>query len=117
MTEFNLDLTAQTNNQPRKGGSAAVTPRQQLRNSVGFVETSHFLRACFLCQRRLVHGHDIYMYRGDSAFCSLECRQQQMVQDERLEKCSVASKKDAGTAASTGGGPQVSAEGERVAAV
>lgn len=117
MTEFNLDLTAATNNQPHNGGSAAGAPRMHRRNSADFVETSHFLRVCFLCQRRLVHGHDIYMYRGDSAFCSLECRQQQMVQDERIDKCSVASKKDAGTAASAAGGPQVSAKGERVAAV
>nr|GMC56429.1 FCS-Like Zinc finger 6-like [Ipomoea batatas] len=37
---------------------------------------------------------------GDSAFCSLECRQQQMTQDERKEKCSlVASKKEAMAAA------------------
>ncbi|KZV28922.1 hypothetical protein F511_13717 [Dorcoceras hygrometricum] len=109
MTEFNLDLTA-SNNQPHNGVSAASTPRQHSRNSAEFVETSHFLRACFLCQRRLVHGHDIYMYRGDSAFCSLECRQQQMLQDE---KCSMASKKDAGPAAGT----QAPAKGERVAAV
>jgi hypothetical protein len=31
--------------------------------------------------------------RGDSAFCSLECRQQQMNQDERKDKCCVVSSK------------------------
>ncbi|PON61612.1 Zf-FLZ domain containing protein [Parasponia andersonii] len=71
------------------------------RNSTDFVETNnninnynHFLRACFLCKRRLVPSRDIYMYRGDSAFCSLECRQQQMNQDEVMEKCSLSSKKE-----------------------
>lgn len=33
--------------------------------------------------------------RGDTAFCSLECREQQMKQDERKEKYSgMASKKE-----------------------
>ncbi|XP_073146923.1 FCS-Like Zinc finger 5-like [Henckelia pumila] len=120
MTEFNLDLTVvpPPNNHPHRGGSPAGTPRQHRRNSADFVETSPFLRACFLCQRRLVHGHDIYMYRGDSAFCSLECRQQQMIQDERIDKCSTASQKDAGNAASAAaGGPQAPPKGERLTAV
>jgi hypothetical protein len=34
------------------------------------------------------------IHRGDTAFCSLECREQQMKQDERKEKCTVASKKE-----------------------
>ncbi|KAH1073573.1 hypothetical protein J1N35_025901 [Gossypium stocksii] len=45
-----------------------------------------FLRSCCLCKRRLAPGRDIYMYRGDTPFCSLECREQQMKQDERREK-------------------------------
>lgn len=52
-------------------------------------EPAHFLHACFLCKRRLVPGRDIYMYRGDSAFCSIECRHQQILLDERKEKRSV----------------------------
>lgn len=53
------------------------------------VEPAHFLRACFLCKRRLGHGRDIYMYRDDRAFCSVECRHQQIVIDERKEKRSI----------------------------
>ncbi|KAK8977928.1 hypothetical protein V6N11_059557 [Hibiscus sabdariffa] len=45
-----------------------------------------FLRSCWLCNRRLAPGRDIYMYRGDTAFCSLECREKQMKKDERKEK-------------------------------
>ncbi|KAJ9673782.1 hypothetical protein PVL29_023373 [Vitis rotundifolia] len=89
---------------------SVVSPRNPRRSSADFVDNSHFLRACCLCKRRLVSGRDIYMYRGDSAFCSLECRQQQMNQDERKEKCSLASKKE-GTASTAG------SEGETVAAV
>ncbi|XP_060213102.1 FCS-Like Zinc finger 5-like [Lycium barbarum] len=50
------------------------------------IETAHFLRTCGLCNRRLAPSRDIYMYRGDTAFCSMECREQQMKNDERKEK-------------------------------
>ncbi|KAL1310040.1 hypothetical protein HN51_052720 [Arachis hypogaea] len=57
-------------------------------------QSPDFLFACCLCKRRLVPGSDIYMYRGDSGFCSQECRQQQMNLDEkRKDKCAVASNK------------------------
>ncbi|KAG8493943.1 hypothetical protein CXB51_011287 [Gossypium anomalum] len=94
---------------------ATVSPRVHRRHSADFMETPHFLRSCGLCRRRLVPGRDIYMYRGDSAFCSLECRQQQMNHDEKKEKCSIASKKQA--AASSVARSGVSAKGETVAAV
>ncbi|CAD5188630.1 FCS-Like Zinc finger 5-like [Musa acuminata AAA Group] len=59
-----------------------------------------FLRACGLCNRGLGPGRDAYMYRGDIAFCSLECRQQQMNLDEQREKCSLTSTKEMPSAAS-----------------
>ncbi|KAL1204231.1 FCS-Like Zinc finger 6 [Cardamine amara subsp. amara] len=66
---------------------AMVPPRGNLRRHSGdFSDAGHFLRSCSLCERLLVPGRDIYMYRGDTAFCSSECRQQQMAQDERKEK-------------------------------
>ncbi|KAK4434176.1 FCS-Like Zinc finger 5 [Sesamum alatum] len=133
MTEFTLDFNAAAAegvfqpsdpHNPFNGGvagldqryaaSAAAATRPQRRNSADFVGTTNFLRVCCLCKRRLVPGRDIYMYRGDSAFCSLECREQQMTQDERKEKCSWATKKDAASAAA---GSQVSAAGGTVAAV
>ncbi|WJX33762.1 hypothetical protein P8452_21939 [Trifolium repens] len=52
--------------------------------------TPHFLRTCGLCNCRLAPGRDIYMYRGDTAFCSLECREEQMKQDRRKEKWKMA---------------------------
>lgn len=71
---------------------AMVSPRNQRRtNSRDFMETADFLRTCGLCKRRLAAGRDIYMYRGDTAFCSLECREEQMKQDERKEKYGVVS--------------------------
>jgi len=46
---------------------------------------SDFLSSCNLC-RKTLHGKDIYMYRGEKAFCSEECRHRQIVNDERKEK-------------------------------
>ncbi|CAK7347102.1 unnamed protein product [Dovyalis caffra] len=92
-------------------GSTRTTHR---RASGDFLETANFSRACSLCKRRLIPGRDIYMYKGDSAFCSLECRQQQISLDERKEKCSLASKK--GSVSSTTA-TEVSAKGETVAAL
>ncbi|XP_068643341.1 FCS-Like Zinc finger 7-like [Aristolochia californica] len=92
---------------------STVSPRTHRRNSGEFLEPAHFLRACGLCKRGLGTGRDIYMYRGDTAFCSLECRQQQMNQDERKEKCSLSSvKKDA----SQSEGSEASKKGETIAA-
>ncbi|KAJ9146407.1 hypothetical protein P3X46_028677 [Hevea brasiliensis] len=94
--------------------AANVSPGTHRRVSADFLGTAHFLRSCSLCKRRLVPGRDIYMYRGDSAFCSLECRQQQMNQDERKEKCSLASKKEVATSNTAS---EVSTKGETVAAL
>ncbi|KAJ8467170.1 hypothetical protein OPV22_029722 [Ensete ventricosum] len=47
---------------------------------------STFLEDCYLCRRRLQHGKDIYMYRGDRAFCSEECRRRQIFMDEESGK-------------------------------
>ncbi|BAU00384.1 hypothetical protein LR48_Vigan06g017600 [Vigna angularis] len=45
----------------------------------------HFLQACFLCKKPL-GDRDIFMYRGDTPFCSEECRQEQIERDEAKEK-------------------------------
>ncbi|KAF8405984.1 hypothetical protein HHK36_008064 [Tetracentron sinense] len=90
-----------------------ISTRNHKRNSGDFTESTHFLRACGLCKRRLAPGRDIYMYRGDTAYCSLECRQQQMNRDERKEKCSLASKKESAAATAGSEGPT---KGETVAA-
>nr|CAB3456913.1 unnamed protein product [Digitaria exilis] len=77
------------------------------RNSADYsvVETAAFLRACGLCRRRLGPGRDTFMYKGEAAFCSLECRERHITQEEWKDKCTVKSmSKDgaAGTAKVTG---------------
>ncbi|KAJ8512791.1 hypothetical protein OPV22_003225 [Ensete ventricosum] len=45
----------------------------------------HFLGACFLCKKPIAENEDIFMYRGDTPFCSTQCRWEQMDMDEALQ--------------------------------
>ncbi|MQM14892.1 hypothetical protein Taro_047832 [Colocasia esculenta] len=94
---------------------AVVAPRR--RNS---------LDACSFCRRPLGRSRDIYMYRGDTPFCSEDCRQEQIDLDlareeeearhrrssGRARRGSVSSGPAPAAAAATGGVlPVCSAEG------
>ncbi|EPS59539.1 hypothetical protein M569_15266, partial [Genlisea aurea] len=46
----------------------------------------HFLDSCFLCRKSLGRKCDIFMYKGNTPFCSIECRQEQIEIDEAREK-------------------------------
>lgn len=41
----------------------------------------HALDACALCSKPLSRNSDIFMYMGDTPFCSEECRYEQMHHD------------------------------------
>ncbi|XP_022150297.1 protein MARD1-like [Momordica charantia] len=41
-----------------------------------------FLSFCYTCKNHLQQTNDIYIYRGEKAFCSNECRYQEMLLDE-----------------------------------
>ncbi|KAK4778385.1 hypothetical protein SAY87_018572 [Trapa incisa] len=43
-----------------------------------------FLSFCQACKKNLGPGSDIYMYRGEMAFCSPECRHREMLLEDRL---------------------------------
>ncbi|KAJ7955130.1 Protein of unknown function (DUF581) [Quillaja saponaria] len=64
-----------------------------------------FLDQCFLCRQKLLPGKDIYMYKGDRAFCSVECRCKQIFMDEeesiRKENCSLAAMKPTSSSSSS----------------
>uniref|UniRef100_A0A7C8ZY38 FLZ-type domain-containing protein n=1 Tax=Opuntia streptacantha TaxID=393608 RepID=A0A7C8ZY38_OPUST len=49
------------------------------RNSIASPE--NFLSFCHHCKKQLGIGKDIFMYRGEKAFCSQECRSQEMLFD------------------------------------
>ncbi|MED6180043.1 hypothetical protein PIB30_006531 [Stylosanthes scabra] len=48
--------------------------------------SSEFLSFCHHCNKKLEEGKDIYMYRGERAFCSLTCRALEIMNDEELEE-------------------------------
>ncbi|KAK7393519.1 hypothetical protein VNO78_22077 [Psophocarpus tetragonolobus] len=41
----------------------------------------NFLSLCHTCKKHLEHTKDIFIYRGEKAFCSKECRHREMVLD------------------------------------
>ncbi|XP_059458650.1 FCS-Like Zinc finger 17-like [Corylus avellana] len=49
------------------------------------LEYSCFLKTCQLCNKKLCPDKDVYMYRGDQGFCSIECRSRQIALDEMRE--------------------------------
>ncbi|XP_050374688.1 FCS-Like Zinc finger 15 [Argentina anserina] len=51
-------------------------------NSPYLPPNSNFLDKCFRCKQKLLLGKDIYMYKGDRGFCSVECRYNQIMMDE-----------------------------------
>lgn len=44
-----------------------------------------FLSACFACEKKL-DGKDVYIYRGEKAFCSAACRDEEISREEESEK-------------------------------
>ncbi|KAA8548949.1 hypothetical protein F0562_000633 [Nyssa sinensis] len=56
-------------------------PSSRWKSAPALPETG-FLDQCFLCKQKLLPGKDIYMYKGDRAFCSVECRCRQIFMDE-----------------------------------
>ncbi|KAG5538031.1 hypothetical protein RHGRI_025202 [Rhododendron griersonianum] len=48
-------------------------------------ESNSFLKSCFLCTKELSLDKDVYMYKGDQGFCSVECRDRQIYLDEIKE--------------------------------
>ncbi|KAG2693677.1 hypothetical protein I3760_08G108300 [Carya illinoinensis] len=43
--------------------------------------SENFLSFCFTCKKTLEQTEDIYIYRGEKAFCSHKCRHQEMLLD------------------------------------
>lgn len=48
--------------------------------------SNDFLSCCYFCKKKLEEGKDIYMYRGEKAFCSWDCRLEEISIEEEQEK-------------------------------
>ncbi|KAI3878238.1 hypothetical protein MKX03_005067 [Papaver bracteatum] len=79
------DMRNQRLNKWRKVGVFYESPTYNTNAVTRDYPRSDFLSSCFLCKEKL-HGKDIYMYRGEKAFCSTECRYEQIAADERQDK-------------------------------
>lgn len=77
------------NKQGREGGESHWII-QSSENSPP-LPSSDFLSFCYFCDKKLEEGRDIYMYRGDMAFCSWNCREQVILIEEESKKESLAS--------------------------
>lgn len=102
--------------QPQVDGAASPKATAVTSHVHVFPEAAYFLQACFLCKRRLGPGRDIYMYRGDAAFCSAECRDEQIVIDELKEKCSAVELRKMKESSNTVNYCQISATSQNVQA-
>ncbi|KAJ0523218.1 putative Zf-FLZ domain-containing protein [Helianthus annuus] len=75
------------------GGGVFCSPSPPVVVGGGMVfEDVDFLSSCHLCKKKL-HGLDIFMYRGEKAFCSEECRYKQISIDEHKEKYASGTRK------------------------
>ncbi|KAF7090495.1 hypothetical protein CFC21_093241 [Triticum aestivum] len=52
----------------------------------GGATSRHAMDACYLCGKPLSRDFDVFMYRGDTPFCSEECRAVQIDTDEVRER-------------------------------
>ncbi|KAF8088993.1 hypothetical protein N665_0522s0022 [Sinapis alba] len=51
-------------------------------NDSDYIPPDSFLSSCCYCKKNLGPRDDIFMYRGDRAFCSSECRSLEMMSEE-----------------------------------
>uniref|UniRef100_A0ACD5USZ3 Uncharacterized protein n=1 Tax=Avena sativa TaxID=4498 RepID=A0ACD5USZ3_AVESA len=51
------------------------------------------LDACALCAKPLARNSDIFMYRGDTPFCSEDCRYEQMHHDAAVARQQASSRR------------------------
>jgi hypothetical protein len=94
--------------EPACGGRCATS----LCGAGAAFRVAEFLSCCDTCRRPL-HGKDVFMYRGERAFCSMECRYHAIVSDEsreedRKRRAAVASSlKNAAPGSRCNGGGQI----------
>ncbi|XP_010912830.1 FCS-Like Zinc finger 10 [Elaeis guineensis] len=48
--------------------------------------STDFLSYCYSCKKKLKEEDDIYIYRGEKAFCSCECRAREILTEDKIDK-------------------------------
>lgn len=75
-----LNTTSTTTTKNGRSSSSSRAPMAM--PAAEATTTSSFLQRCFLCHRELADDKDIYIYRGDRAFCTEECRCRHIMMEE-----------------------------------
>ena len=70
----------------------------------------HALDACACCSKPLARNSDIFMYKGDTPFCSEECRHEQMHHDAAYVRQAGRRKQQRSSGRREGGEASVSAK-------
>ncbi|EOA21007.1 hypothetical protein CARUB_v10001342mg [Capsella rubella] len=68
----------------KKESIFAIAP-PDLTTPIDVLPLNDFLSFCYGCNKKLGLGKEIYMYRGYKAFCSSECRAEEVYRDEEME--------------------------------
>ncbi|KAF7814292.1 FCS-Like Zinc finger 10-like [Senna tora] len=53
--------------------------------------SDNILSFCYSCKKKLEEGKDVYIYRGEKAFCSFDCRSEEISVEEKSENNSAES--------------------------
>ncbi|KAK9136850.1 hypothetical protein Sjap_007444 [Stephania japonica] len=95
INKTNINTNTNTNTIPSSSSSSSSS-YNYYHYSSSPLSSINFLDNCYLCQKPLLPNKDIFMYRGDRAFCSEECRCRHICMDDeeslRREKCSMVAK-------------------------
>ncbi|XVF26724.1 hypothetical protein REPUB_Repub14bG0043100 [Reevesia pubescens] len=66
-------------------GSEVPQPGKSTETSTPY-PSDEFLSFCYSCKKKLEKDEDIYIYRGEKAFCSFDCRSEEIFAEEEMEK-------------------------------
>ncbi|KAK4274378.1 hypothetical protein QN277_017606 [Acacia crassicarpa] len=83
------NLRIRVKNEEKENGVSPVANCSQTPNQC---PSNNFLSFCYHCNKKLDEGKDIYIYRGEESFCSLTCRDLEIMVDELLQKSSDSEK-------------------------
>ncbi|CAH2036616.1 unnamed protein product [Thlaspi arvense] len=85
MTKISVGLQLVTTDSKEKLNNIVIKSSLRPNRSNPNISELCFLKTCHLCLKQLREDKDVYMYRGDLGFCSRECRESQILIDEKKE--------------------------------
>ncbi|KAL1218900.1 FCS-Like Zinc finger 18 [Cardamine amara subsp. amara] len=85
MTKTSVGLQLVTRDSNEKLNNIVIKSLLKPNRSNPTISELCFLKTCHLCLKQLHQDKDVYMYRGDLGFCSRECRESQILIDDRKE--------------------------------